>query len=76
MPEMAASLRNRWFRIRRPGQPETNCAWAEKFFDNPSEVFDSYEWRLAEHLTGRMHPPIHSHEDAAVAVWAVCVDPV
>lgn len=74
MPEVAASLHHRWFRIRWPGQKETTYAWAEKFFDSRTEAFDYYERRLAEHPAGRVHPPLASHEDAAV--WAVCVDPV
>ncbi len=74
MPELPAALRNRWFRIRWAGEREAGYAWAEKFFDNHAEAFDYYERRLAEHPTGRVHPPLASHEDAAV--WAVCVDPV
>jgi hypothetical protein len=48
--------------------------WAEKFFDTQAEAFDYYEHRRHEHPTGRVHPPVASHEGDAV--WAVCADPV
>ncbi len=74
MPDLAAALHHRWFRLRWPGQKETTYAWAEKFCDFPAEASASCKRRRAEDPSGPLDPPLASHADAGV--WAVCVDPV
>jgi len=73
MPELAPDRRNRWYRVKWPGETQLKPAWAEKYFDNHTEAFDYAELRRAEHSTGRVHRPVQSHE--APAAWAVCVEP-
>ena len=74
MPELSPDRRNRWYRVKWPGEPQLKPAWAEKYFDNHTEAFDYAERRRAEHppaaSTGRSTPTNHP------AAWAVCVDPV
>ena len=74
MPELPASGRNRWYRLRWPDERHLKPAWAEKYFDNFPEAFDYYERRRAEHPTGRASRPRQSQEKPPA--WVVCVDPV
>jgi hypothetical protein len=74
MPELPAGSRNRWYRLRLPGDCRDTPLWAERFFTAQAEAFDYYERRRAEHPTGRVHRPVQSHEKPAA--WVVCVDPV
>jgi hypothetical protein len=74
MPELPPDRRNRWYRVKWTGERQLKPAWAEKYFDPHAEAYDSYQRRLAEHPTGRVHPSVHSQEKPAA--WVVCVDPV
>jgi hypothetical protein len=73
MPELPAGSRNRWFRLRLPGDCRDAPLWAERYFPSQAEAFDSYERRRAEHPTGRVHSPVLAPEGDGA--WAVCVDP-
>jgi len=66
MPELAPVRRNRWYRVKWPGEAQLKPAWAEKYFDNHTEAFDYFERRRAEHPTGCVHRPAQSHEKPAV----------
>jgi hypothetical protein len=68
LPELPPSRRNRWYRIKWPGEVRLKPAWAEKYFDNHTEAFD-----YAEHPTGRVHRPVQSQEPPAA--WVVLVEP-
>ena len=74
MPELPFDRRNRWYRIKWPGETQLKPAWAEKYFDNHTEAFDYAERRRAEHPTGRVHRPVQAQEKPAA--WVVCVEPV
>ena len=74
MPELPPLRRNRWYRVKWPGERQLKPAWAEKYCETHTEAFDSAECRCAALPTGRVHRPIHSQETPAA--WAVCVDPV
>jgi len=72
--ELPAGSRNRWFRLRLPGDCRDTQLWAERFFASQAEPFDYYERRRAEHPTGLVHRPVEAQEmDGA---RDVCVDPV
>jgi hypothetical protein len=74
MPEVSATRRNRWYRVRWADERQLKPAWAEKYFDTFAEAFAYYELRRAEHPTGRVHRPVQSQE--APMAWVICVDPV
>jgi hypothetical protein len=74
MPELSPDRRNRWYRVKWTGERHLKPAWAEKYFDHHAEAYDYYQRRLAEHSTGRVHPPVHTQEKPDA--WVVCVDPV
>jgi hypothetical protein len=74
LPELPPDRRNRWYRVKWPGERQLQPAWAEKYFDTHTEAFDYSECRRAQHPTGRVHRPLHSQEKPDA--WVVCVDPV
>ena len=74
MSELTAGSRNRWFRLRLPGDCRDTHLWAERFFPTEAEAFDSYERRRAELAAGRVYRPVEAQEPPLA--WAVCVDPV
>ena len=74
MAEVPAGSRNRWFRLRLPGDCRDIQLSAERLFASQAEAFDFYERRRAEHPTGRVHRPVPPQEGDNA--WAVCVDPV
>lgn len=73
MPKVSSAVRNRWYRAKWPGERQLKPAWAEKYFDDPTEAFDSAARRRSEHPTGRVYRPVQSQEKPAA--WAVCVEP-
>jgi hypothetical protein len=74
MAEVSTAARNRWFRLRLPGDCHDTQLWAERYFGSHAEAFDYYERRRGEHPTGRVHPPVAAQEGDGA--WAVCTDPV
>ena len=65
--------RNRWYRLRLPGDCRDTQLWAERFFTSQAEAFDYYERRRAEHPARRVHRPVEAQEPPLA--WVVCLDP-